>query len=150
MAKPKITSSFLCTSCGYSQARWLGRCPECGEWNTFVETAVAKKGVPGSGISQAVRPVPLSAVDPMEGSRVCTGIGEFDRVLGSGAMMRSAILIGGEPGIGKSTLLLQVSAAVCREVPHARALYVSGEESAAQIRARADRLGMDTSGIEIL
>jgi DNA repair protein RadA/Sms len=149
MPKSKTTSAFLCTSCGYQQARWLGRCPECGEWNTFVETAAAsKKGEAGS--PQTVRPVPLSAVDPMEGSRIYTGIAEFDRVLGSGAMMRSAILIGGEPGIGKSTLLLQVAAAICHALPHSRALYVSGEESASQIRARADRIGADTAGIEIL
>ncbi|MDR3284478.1 MAG: DNA repair protein RadA, partial [Treponema sp.] len=152
MAKSKNTTVFQCTSCGYSQPRWLGRCPECGEWNTFVELspASAKGAVSGPAAVRTARPVPLASVDPLEGSRIYTGIEEFDRVLGGGAMCRSAILVGGEPGIGKSTLLLQAASAIRRTTPGARVLYVSGEESAAQIRARADRVGSSPAGIDIL
>ncbi len=158
----KKAAGFACSACGNAQPRWLGRCPECGGWNTFREsaagTAAGGEAAPGGN---GARPVPLASVDPSEGRRISTGSGEFDRVLGGGATLRSAILVGGEPGIGKSTLLLQTAAAVSRPDGGAgepergaaktpRALYVSGEESAAQIRARADRLMLDTRGIDIL
>ena len=132
---------YKCSSCGHEEPKWLGRCPECGEWNTLIETATGgpdkvggkeKRGVPQS--------IPLSAVDPLEGNRIPSGIGELDRVLGGGIMKRSAILVGGEPGIGKSTLLLQAAAAAQTK---GRILYISGEESAGQVRLRAQRLGID-------
>lgn len=147
--KKNNTVIYKCSSCGYSQPRWLGRCPECGEWNSFVEHISdenASNFLSGNNSLVArAKPIPLSSVNPMEGTRLSTGIDEFDRVLGGGAMKRSAILIGGEPGIGKSTLLLQATAKITESFPSLRVLYVSGEESAAQIRARADRLGLTAS-----
>lgn len=152
MAKRKSMTIYKCTECGYSQPTWLGRCPSCGEWNTLVEAlsdpnsnAVAF----GNAATEKIRPVPLSNISAQENTRIRTGIEEFDRVLGGGAMLRSAILIGGEPGIGKSTLMIQVCAAV-HKAHGGKILYVSGEESAAQIKNRADRLSLDTAGIEIL
>lgn len=149
MAKKKTGSIiYKCSSCGYTQPRWLGRCPECGEWNSLVEHVADESaripsfaGVSGS-LTVRAKPVPLASVNPLEGSRISTGIMEFDRVLGGGAMKRSAVLIGGEPGIGKSTLLLQTAAQMAVSKATGPILYVSGEESAAQIRARADRLGL--------
>lgn len=161
MAKKKSGSIiYKCTSCGYTQPRWLGRCPECGEWNSLVEHVAddaaripSFAGVSGS-LSVRAKPVPLASVNPLEGSRISTGIAEFDRVLGGGAMKRSAVLIGGEPGIGKSTLLLQTAAQLAASKSAGSILYVSGEESAAQIRARADRLGLTDSvkggGLDLL
>lgn len=152
MAKKKADSTvFKCSSCGYSQPKWLGRCPDCGEWNTFVEFAVSATSNGGFASANKVRatPIPLEKVNPMEGKRILTGISEFDRVLGGGAMKRSAVLIGGEPGIGKSTLLLQTVSAIAKSIA-SPILYVSGEESASQIRSRADRLGLDCSHIELL
>jgi DNA repair protein RadA/Sms len=161
-AKKKAgTVAFRCSRCGYTQPRWLGRCPDCGEWNTLEETLLQDAGSQGGlmaglggsaagkglGASAVPRPVPLSSVDAQDGARLATGIGELDRVLGGAATKRSAILIGGEPGIGKSTLLLQAAASAATA---GRVLYVSGEESAAQIRARADRLGLGVDRIEIL
>ncbi|MDR2096704.1 MAG: DNA repair protein RadA [Treponema sp.] len=142
---------FKCSSCGREEPKWLGRCPECGEWNTLIETAVSPaQGLsrsPGasSGKDRNVVPqsLPLSSVDPQEGKRIGSGIGELDRVLGGGIMKRSAILVGGEPGIGKSTLLLQAAAMADTR---GRILYVSGEESAGQVRMRADRLGIMGAG----
>lgn len=149
MAKKNGSISYKCNNCGYTQPRWLGRCPECGEWNSMEEIIIDKNNVTPAGRgSEAVekqRPVGLATVKAQENTRLSTGIGEFDRVLGGGATKRSAILLGGEPGIGKSTLLLQTVASVGNGV-----LYISGEESAAQIKERADRLGLNCSGINIL
>jgi len=147
---------YKCSSCGKEEPKWLGRCPECGEWNTFEETAqlraksdlfaanTGRRGGARGGLPHAAlaATLPLSAVDPMEGSRIGSGIGELDRVLGGGIMRSSAVLVGGEPGIGKSTLLLQLAAAAETK---GRILYVSGEESAGQLRLRADRLGLTSS-----
>ena len=142
MAKKKNgTICYKCSSCGYSQPRWLGRCPECGEWNSFIEcvTDADSRSPAFSGATARAKPVPLDSVNPMEGTRIPTSIPEFDRVLGGGAMKRSAVLIGGEPGIGKSTLLLQTAASIASGNPSGgRILYVSGEESAAQIRFCAE------------
>jgi DNA repair protein RadA/Sms len=142
---------FKCAGCGHEEPKWLGRCPECGEWNTLVETpASAGRSSPlrsgRRGAPPLPQSVPLSSVDPQEGTRIGSGIGELDRVLGGGIMKRSAILVGGEPGIGKSTLLLQAAASA---ETRGRILYVSGEESAGQVRMRADRLGLRCEGIEI-
>ena len=143
--------SFRCSECGHTQPKWLGRCPSCGEWNTF-EEQLTEDSVPiGFGTRNAADhstdayPIPLENVAANDAVRISTGIGELDRVLGGGAVKRSAILIGGEPGIGKSTLLLQTAAASGQ-----RTLYVSGEESAGQIRRRADRLNIPLHNIELL
>lgn len=150
-AKKTAGIQYKCSSCGHIQPRWMGRCPECGEWNSFAEYRQQQPAsVPGLGIKTAERqtPKPLSSVTSMKTSRLKTGIAEFDLVLGGGAMKRSAVLIGGEPGIGKSTLLLQTAAAAAAH--GAQILYVSGEESAAQIRARAERLCLKTDMIQVL
>jgi DNA repair protein RadA/Sms len=142
---------FKCSVCGHEEPKWLGRCPECGEWNSLIETSLPGRGMdqhsprnhPKGPLPQSI---PLSAVDAQEGSRISSGIPELDRVLGGGIMKRSAILVGGEPGIGKSTLLLQIAAAAGTK---GRILYVSGEESAGQVRIRGDRLGITTDRIEL-
>jgi len=152
MAKKKETI-YKCSECGYTQPRWLGRCPSCSAWNTLEECIVDPNSTTaaftGNSATEKVKPIPLSTVSAQENSRIITGISEFDRVLGGGAMRRSAILIGGEPGIGKSTLMIQTCAAI-QKATQGRILYISGEESAGQIKGRADRLGLDTTGIEIL
>ena len=157
--KKQKTFVYKCSSCGHEEPKWLGRCPECGEWNTLTERAVSALNghtrQPGAGslgahsLRTSTSPpqsLPLSSVDPLEGKRIKSGIPELDRVLGGGIMKRSAILVGGEPGIGKSTLLLQAAGAA---ETSGRILYVSGEESAGQIKMRADRLGIDGEKIEI-
>ena len=151
MAKGK-TSVFFCQECGYESAKWMGQCPACKEWNTFVEETVDKKSISSSGKvkkeSKAVQVLPLSAVKSEKEERIVTGIAEFDRVLGGGIVRGSLVLVGGDPGIGKSTLLLQV----CRELSQKKVplLYVSGEESLHQIKMRADRLGDFTDSLELL
>ncbi len=140
----KSRTSFVCSECGYITSKWLGKCPECGSWNTLIETAPE---VQDSAVEKKVKRRPglgaeaLSIDDvPEEGmARLSTGVNELDRVLGGGAVEGSLILVGGDPGIGKSTLLTQVSSNMAR-AGH-RVLYVSGEESARQIKLRANRLG---------
>lgn len=153
MANKNGAILFKCSSCGYSQPRWLGRCPECGEWNTMEECIVDKTNISLSKknleVKTKIKPVPLENIQAQSSSRFITGISEFDRVLGGGATKRSAVLIGGEPGIGKSTLLIQTASSFVKNI-NAKVLYVSGEESAAQIKERADRLELKTKGIEIL
>ncbi len=152
MAKSKNSIVYKCTECGYSQPKWLGRCPSCGAWNTLEEAILdpnSNAAAFGNAASEKIKPVPLANISAQENARITSGIEEFDRVLGGGAMIRSAILIGGEPGIGKSTLMIQVSSAIHKRFKQ-KILYVSGEESAAQIKNRADRLCLDTDGIEIL
>ena len=160
MAKKNGAIMYKCSNCGYSQPKWLGRCPECGEWNSLEEIIIDRNSVTpgGRGTEEAVKqkPVDLAMVKAMEAVRFSTGIQEFDRVLGGGATKRSAVLLGGEPGIGKSTLLLQTAASAAKlfagasSSAKAKVLYVSGEESAAQIKDRADRLELDCKGIQIL
>ncbi len=146
MAKTKV--AFFCTECGNETARWQGQCPACGEWNSLVEELKPKKKVKSGGVggggavaraSGTARPTRLSSVDRDATERWSTGMRELDFVLGGGVVPGSLILLGGEPGIGKSTILLQVAARL--EVGGHATLYVSGEESAAQVRMRADRLG---------
>lgn len=152
MAKQKRTVVYRCTECGGTQPRWLGRCPQCGAWNSFEEAILdthSSAAAFGNPVTEKARPVSLSQVSAQENVRIKIGIGEFDRVLGGGAMKKSAILLGGEPGIGKSTLLIQSCADVHKTTP-GPILYISGEESAGQIKCRAERLNCDTSGIEIL
>jgi DNA repair protein RadA/Sms len=138
-------TAFVCQQCGGSSPKWSGRCPNCGEWNTLVEErVVAPKG-------RAARPpreaIALSDVPADAETRTPTGIGEFDRVLGGGIVRGSLVLLGGEPGIGKSSLLGQVSGQVAARGP---VLYVSGEESPAQVKLRARRLEVETADIRLL
>jgi DNA repair protein RadA/Sms len=142
---------FKCSSCGHTEPKWLGRCPDCGEWNTLLETAVksekaALKTARNGVDRQSPKSLPLSSVGSEDGVRIISGICELDNVLGGGIMRRGAILVGGEPGIGKSTLLLQAAALVKTK---GRVLYISGEESAGQIKMRAERLNLPCDKIEI-
>ena len=135
MAKQKQV--FYCKECGFESAKWMGQCPGCHEWNTFIDEPVATKTV--SRITKKSIPVPIKDVTSVVEERISTHIGELDRVLGSGIVRGSLILVGGDPGIGKSTLLLQI----CRNLSmdNINILYVSGEESLQQIKMRADRIG---------
>lgn len=140
---------FVCTQCGRIESKWLGRCPDCGSWNTFEEEVV--KPSPSQGgktavIDTAGKPVLLQSVTIDPQFRYETGISELDRVLGGGVMKGSSILLGGEPGIGKSTLMLQVLEKCAKG---RKTLYVSGEESPSQVKLRAQRLGLDLSSISI-
>lgn len=152
MAKKNGSIIYKCSNCGYTQPRWLGRCPECGEWNSLEEIIIDRNNITPAGRGKEAvekqKPIVLSTIEAQKNTRLSTGIDEFDRVLGGGATKRSAILLGGEPGIGKSTLLLQTAASIA--IKDAKVLYISGEESAAQIKERADRLGLICNGINIL
>jgi DNA repair protein RadA/Sms len=147
----KVRTLFACQACGFESSKWLGRCPDCGDWNSFVEErreaeAPAAKGRAPIRVGDNVsRPKPYELVDGAEADRVSTGIGEFDRVLGGGLVPGSMVLIGGEPGIGKSTLLLQVAQLLGRT--GGAVLYVSGEESERQIKLRGERLGIEGGGL---
>ncbi|HAK69498.1 MAG: DNA repair protein RadA [Treponema sp.] len=153
MAK-KGSVVYKCSNCGYTQPKWLGKCPECGEWNSLEECIVdpnaASPLLKSDGSAVKAKPVPMSKIIVQDEGRISTGSAEFDRVLGGGATKRSAVLIGGEPGIGKSTLLIQTAASVLKSAEKGRILYVSGEESASQIKGRAVRLGLDVGAVEIL
>lgn len=152
MAKGKKTV-FFCQNCGHEESKWLGQCPACKEWNTFVEEKVT---VPKAGNASALgpaggavqQPVLLTSVDTDEDERIRTGIGELDRVLGGGIVQGSLVLVGGDPGIGKSTLLLQV----CQKLSAMgkKILYISGEESLKQIKLRADRMGTFSENLYLL
>ena len=146
MAKAKTI--YACTECGGQTLKWQGQCPHCQAWNTLVES-VAEAQAPKrfAGLAQPSQVVALSEVEAAEEARLATGIGEFDRVLGGGLVPGAVILIGGDPGIGKSTLLLQ---ALCRMSAAHPVLYVSGEESSAQVALRAKRLALDVSLTKVL
>ena len=154
MAKGKAASIFFCQNCGYESSKWMGQCPGCREWNTFVEETVVKS--PHMGTVSAVSgrrvqknsPSVLAEITIREEDKISTGLSELDRVLGGGIVQGSLILVGGDPGIGKSTLLLQV----CRNLSSCghKVLYISGEESSAQIKMRADRIGKFTSDMLLL
>lgn len=134
----RVRTVFRCADCGSAAPQWAGRCPGCGEWNTLVEEVEAPS-VPVARVAPASTPSPIGQIDPTEWQPRPTGIDELDRVLGGGLVPGSVTLVGGEPGIGKSTLLLQALAALAER--HVQVLYVSGEESAQQVRLRAERLG---------
>ena len=145
MAKGKVTTVFYCQECGYESSKWMGQCPGCKQWNTLVEEKVS---VTGSGMGgspktlahkDAPKPVEISSISMEESERLSTNIKELDRVLGGGIIQGSLTLVGGDPGIGKSTLLLQV----CRNLSNTehKVLYISGEESLKQIKLRANRIG---------
>ncbi len=155
MAK-KRTSVFLCTQCGHSENKWLGRCPGCGEWNTLEEQAAQESPSGTTGTAGArtnghrsgarSQPAAISEIETESVERTSTGIGELDRVLGGGLIGGATVLVGGEPGIGKSTLMLQMAA----QIRGVRVLYVTGEESAQQIKVRADRLGVSNRELHVV
>lgn len=154
MTKKKASVIYKCSQCGYSQPGWLGRCPQCGEWNSLEECITdpnaCKVELQKNGMTIKIKPIPMKNILIEENERFSTGICEFDRVLGGGATKRSAVLIGGEPGIGKSTLLIQTAANCLKNNSSKKILYVSGEESASQIKGRALRLNLNVDSVEIL
>src|SRR5205085_2791650 len=153
MAKA-ATTVYVCQKCGHQSRKWLGKCPDCGEWNSLVEErarpAAATKGMAARGgfRLREVKPVHYGEIESQTDARVSSGITEFDRVLGGGVVPGSLILIGGDPGIGKSTLLLQVADKLSGQ--GARVLYVSGEESERQIKMRGERLGLEAENLYLL
>jgi len=148
MAKAK--TNYSCTECGGTAIKWSGQCPSCGQWNTLVEALVEtgqnRYSQAPQSLAQTAPVLQLSEIDALEVPRFTTGIDEFDRVLGGGLVSGGVVLIGGDPGIGKSTLLLQALAAMAKQK---RVLYVSGEESGAQIALRAKRLGVEASTMKL-
>lgn len=146
MAKGK-KSVFFCQNCGHEESKWLGQCPACKEWNSFVEEKISTVKSITAKSSQDVEVVTLSEVNADDHARILTGIGELDRVLGGGIVPGSLVLVGGDPGIGKSTLLLQVCQSLSRD---RRLLYISGEESLAQIKLRANRMGEFKENLKLL
>lgn len=150
MAKGTV---FFCQSCGYESAKWMGQCPGCREWNTMIEeVAVTKSGRQAKGRTAMPlknhNPVKLSEVKTADRERIHTGMDELDRVLGGGIVTGSLVLVGGDPGIGKSTILLQMCKNLCEQ--EKKVLYISGEESAQQIKIRGDRLGTFANDMELL
>ncbi len=147
MAKAK-KSVYFCQNCGHEEVKWLGQCPACKEWNTFVEEKVTPVSSKAVKERRETRVVTLSGIETDEDDRMLTGIGELDRVLGGGIVKGSLVLVGGDPGIGKSTLLLQV----CQRLSSAghKLLYISGEESLKQIKLRANRMGEFTENLYLL
>ena len=144
----KSRSVFVCQQCGAHQPRWVGKCPECGEWDTLVEEPIATyhtRSARQPAATSTSAPQPLAEVAPPAEPRIQTGIAELDRVLGGGIVGGSAILLGGDPGIGKSTLMLQACHGLA--LRGLKSLYVTGEESLMQMKLRAERLGADASGI---
>ena len=147
MAKAKTSTMFFCNECGYESAKWLGKCPACNAWNTFVEEKVVKQGSSKVVSAKKSDPVSLSSIENIKISRIKSGFDELDRVLGGGFVKGSLTLLGGEPGIGKSTLILQI----CDKIQvEGKVLYVSGEESAEQIKIRADRLEIKNDDVIFL
>ena len=145
MAKTKTV--FVCNSCGYESAKWLGKCPACNEWNSFYEEKITKTAEKTNNKIQSKPPMLLKDVIGSESTRISTGFSELDRVLGGGLVVGSLLLLGGEPGIGKSTLILQI----CQNVKtEGKVLYISGEESAEQIKLRADRLNVKNDNLYFL
>ncbi len=145
MAKSKTV--FVCSECGNESAKWLGKCPACNSWNSFYEQKIVETKAKGKIDKNSANPQTLNSYIAKETIRTYTGFGELDRVLGGGLVKGSLILLGGEPGIGKSTLILQI----CDKVKgDGKVLYVSGEESAEQIKLRADRLGINNEDILFL
>ena len=150
----KLKTLYICSQCGYESSKWNGKCPSCGEWNTFeeevVEIAPKSAGKTLSSVKTAdisSKIVSLSSIDTEEDVRYSTGVGELNRVLGGGLVKGSLVLLGGEPGIGKSTMLLQI----CKYLgENYTILYISGEESIRQIKLRAQRLGVDTENLSLL
>ncbi len=147
----KIKTVFTCQECGYKSAKWLGKCPDCNQWNSFSEEETFKpsKAAPKSISGRESRPKTIDEVEHENVHRYYTKLGEFDRVMGGGVTIGSLTLIGGEPGIGKSTLLMDVCGKLLNEYSDERILYVSGEESESQVAQRSKRLGVNNKGFYI-
>ena len=146
----KAKTVFYCTECGNETAKWAGRCPACGAWNSIVEQAAPKASAAGKGRTKALarsKAHPIAELQTEQELRFSTGMGELDRVLGGGAVKGSLVLVGGAPGIGKSTLMLQICSQLCR---FAKVLYVSGEESPHQLKMRAERLKVASGNLYVL
>ena len=143
MKTAKTQTVFFCKNCGYESAKWMGQCPSCHEWNTFTEEPVIKTGsdsrVKDSNFPKQEKPLYINEIDSKDSNRLSTGFGELDRVLGGGIVEGSLVLVGGEPGIGKSTILLQLAGNLAASGK--KVIYISGEESLRQIKLRADRIG---------
>lgn len=146
----KVKSKYVCQKCGYETAGYLGKCPECGSWGSFIEEVESspeqKKDI-SLEIYDAIPPMKLSEIEMNNGIRISTNISEFDRVLGGGIVQGSLVLVAGDPGIGKSTILLQTSGELCKQ--NKKVLYVSAEESAGQVKLRAERLGVKNDNLYI-
>jgi DNA repair protein RadA/Sms len=153
-ASAKARTVYACTGCGHQSPKWLGQCPACRQWNTLQEEVVApapREGAVARGWGgERGRPVPLHEVEASEEHRLRTGIGELDRVLGGGVVPGALVLLGGDPGIGKSTLLLAALDRLALARPDQPVLYVSGEESARQVKLRADRLRVRATNLHVL
>jgi DNA repair protein RadA/Sms len=152
-AAPKQRSIYACAECGHSSPKWLGQCPSCHRWNTLHEEVVEETRGTARGPARpgvAAKPVALREVVASEDERVKTGIGELDRVLGGGVVPGMLALLGGDPGIGKSTLLLTALDRLAKQLSGRPVLYVSGEESVRQVKLRADRLGVDAPNLHLL
>ena len=149
MARAKERTHFVCQECGASASKWQGRCPDCGVWNSLVEERITSTAARNAAMTPSKQnvPKPLHAVDAERLPRVSMASGEFNRVLGGGLVRGSVVLVGGDPGIGKSTLLLQEAAKLAVDTP---VLYVTGEESVEQIKMRADRLGVASEKLFLL
>ena len=146
----KTKTVYVCSECGYETGRWLGKCPSCNNWNTFAEEAVqpaAPQKKSAAAVLSGGEPSLLSDISVTDDIRIKTGVSELDNVMGGGIVPASLTLVGGEPGIGKSTLLLQICNALCS---YGSVLYISGEESAKQLKLRADRLGVKSDNLYIL
>src|SRR6266568_4459750 len=147
----KVKTAYACTECGGQTSKWQGQCPHCGVWNTLVETIAATPASRFQALAGGASVVlALSSVKAGDHPRAPTGIEEFDRVLGGGLVPGGVILLGGDPGIGKSTLLLQAMASMGVRGKAGRTLYVTGEESVEQIALRAHRLGLVNAAVELL
>ena len=150
MAKQTRTTAYVCDNCGYDSAKWYGKCPACGTWDSMKEIAIEPEtpfAVPTGRIAASDKPEGLDSLSTEDALRFHTGYAELDRVLGGGAVKGSLVLIGGEPGIGKSTLMLQICSALGAA---GKVLYASGEESKRQVKLRADRLGVSSSQILVM
>jgi DNA repair protein RadA/Sms len=147
---PKIKTTFFCQNCGAQSPKWTGKCPSCGEWNTYVEEIIKKEdkkeGWQNSSSSRVSKPILIQEINPDDQQRIVLPDNELNRVLGGGLVPGSLVLLGGEPGIGKSTLMLQI----VLNLKNQKALFISGEESEQQIRMRADRIGLNKSECYIL
>ncbi|MFA5353661.1 MAG: ATPase domain-containing protein, partial [Thermodesulfovibrionales bacterium] len=144
----KVKTVFQCQACGYMSAKWLGKCPDCGGWNSFSEERQSPKTLRSIGGPGSSQPLPLNAITGGKEKRTALGIGELDRVLGGGLVRGAMVLIGGDPGIGKSTLILQAVSRIAEK--GGSVLYVSGEESPEQIKLRAERLSINSGEIILL
>ena len=146
MSKSKTV--FVCSSCGYESPKWMGKCPSCNEWNSFYEEKITSSSISNLGKKKEIsKPIELNKIEEKSEIKISTGFQELDRVLGGGLVNGSLILLGGEPGIGKSTLILQI----CNNIKtDGKVLYISGEESGEQIKLRADRLGVKNDNLLFL